>query len=59
MLDSRSPPLIGPLEEALDDDDNALVPLRYPEHREQSLDSIEAQKADIEALVRSQMSVRT
>lgn len=54
MADSPAPPAHpGPLEDALVDDDNVLVPLRYPELRKQFLDSIEAQKADIEAMIRS------
>ena len=59
MPDSPSTPPLGPLEEALDDDGNVLVPLRFPELREQFLDSLESQKADIKALVRCQMNVRT
>lgn len=58
MADSpiRSSP--GPLEEALDDDDNVLVPLRYPELRDEFLSSIEAQKASMEATVCLQLRVR-
>lgn len=55
--DSQTRPPPAPLEEALDDDDNVLVPLRYPELRDQLFDSIEAQKADIEAMIRLQMGV--
>lgn len=47
-----------PLEEALDGDDNALIKLQYPRLREQFFDSIEAQKADIEAMVQRQLGVR-
>lgn len=57
MPDSLGSPSTWPLEDALDGDDNALVKLRYPELREQFLDSIESQKEDIEAMVRRQMGV--
>ena len=48
----------GPLEDALEDDDNVLVPMQYPELREQFLSSVEAQKADIEAMVCLQLGIR-
>ena len=57
MPDLPGSPPAGPLEDSLDGDDNALVKLRYPELREQFLDSIESQKEDIGAMVRRQMGV--
>lgn len=57
MVDSPTHPSPGPLEEALDDD-NVLVPLQYPELQEQFLSSVEAQKAEIEAMICLQLGVR-
>lgn len=60
MSDSESSASPGdsPLERALADDDNVLVPLRYPVLRADFLASIEAQKEEIEDMVRSHMGVR-
>lgn len=57
MADPPDPPPDSSLEHALANDDNVLVPLQYPELRAEFLSSIEAQKEEIEAMVRLQMGV--
>ncbi|OAQ62054.2 aminoglycoside phosphotransferase [Pochonia chlamydosporia 170] len=47
------------LQNALDDDDNALVPMRYPALREAFLASLEDKKDVIEATVRLHLGVRS
>ncbi|KND87050.1 hypothetical protein TOPH_08319 [Tolypocladium ophioglossoides CBS 100239] len=47
------------LKNALADDNNVLVPMRYPALREDLWRSIEANKADIEEMVRLQLGVRS
>ncbi|KAI5459506.1 phosphotransferase enzyme family protein [Mariannaea sp. PMI_226] len=49
----------GSLKRALDDDDNVLVPMRYPTLRDEMWKSIEAKKAGIEEMVRLQLGVRS
>jgi hypothetical protein len=47
------------LQKALADDDNALVPMRYPALREAFLSSLEGKKEIIEATVRLHLGVRS
>ena|ERR1700694_5589595 len=60
MADLPTLPLLkGPitLEDALDDDDDMLPRLRYPQHKKEFFDYLMAHKADIENLVRCHLGV--
>jgi predicted protein tyrosine phosphatase len=60
MADLPALPLLkGPvhLEDALDEDDNILAQLRYPQHKKEFFDYLMAHNADIENLVRCHLGI--
>jgi hypothetical protein len=60
MADLPALPLLkGPVhfEDALDEDDNILAQLRYPQHKKEFFDYLMAHNADIENLVRCHLGI--